>query len=144
MNARATIMPFTIITSPLTSIGTRLLPEWGAIADGAISPSLTFLLIMESFSFNPVACTALQVSNAFAGGRRSSGCSSFFAKQTLAPKPVPVPEQDAMSTGDAELEALRDPPRALDEMRLGLGRTDLARGLLEQRQPAVEMVGVDG
>jgi len=48
-----------------------------------------------------------------------------------------------MLSGDAEFQAVGDAVGALDEV-LGRGRrTDLVRGVLEQREPAVEVARID-
>src|SRR3546814_14935860 len=46
---------------------------------------------------------------------------------------------DAVLSGDAELQALGDPPRPLEAVLGRRRRADRQRRLLEQRQPAVEM-----
>ena len=49
-----------------------------------------------------------------------------------------------MRTGDAEFRLAAIRRARSTKCAVGLGRADLARGGLEQRQPAVEMIGIDG
>src|SRR5579872_3831063 len=76
---------------------------------------------------------------------RSRACSghSWCNLRLFAPKPFTETEHHTVRTGHAEFEARRDPPRALDEMRGRLGRTDVRRSRREQCEPAVEMRCID-
>ena len=96
LKASAAIIPANVSTSPMTSIGTRLLPEYGSAC----------ILVGHDMCTMPSPCSCLVASKSFAGA-----------------------EHDAVRAGDAEFEARRDPPRAFDEMRFRLGRTELAGGL---------------
>src|SRR5438067_8474439 len=69
-----------------------------------------------------------------------SCCPDRFA----APKPFSDTEQNALRTRYAELETSGNPSRTFDEMGFGLRGTDFPGGGLEQREPTVEMVGVNG
>src|SRR5262249_7003743 len=69
---------------------------------------------------------------------RPSLRSCLFLPVTFA-----LAEHHAAGAGDAEFEALRDPPGTLDEMGRSVRRTDLAGGLFEQSKPTVEMTAVD-
>src|SRR5579864_4804044 len=51
-------------------------------------------------------------------------------------------EQDSVRARDAKLEALGNPMRPFDEPLGGLWRTNIARRLLEQGEPAVEMARI--
>jgi hypothetical protein len=71
--------------------------------------------------------------------------------------PVPSPQPDraplhgrearvrnpSLSPGNAELKAVGDPPRAVDEMAGRLRRAELVGRGFEERDPAVEMLGRD-
>src|SRR5579859_899605 len=61
----------------------------------------------------------------------------------IAPEPLALRQQGAVSDRDPEFEALGDPMRPLQETRGRLGRTQLPGGRLEQCQPAVKVFGVD-
>jgi len=62
----------------------------------------------------------------------------------FAAQPFALVQQDAAAAGNSELQAFRDPLRALDEVVSRRRRADFARGRFEQRQPAIEMLSVDG
>src|SRR5579864_3570282 len=51
-------------------------------------------------------------------------------------------EQDSVRARDAKLEALGNPMRPFDEPLGGLWRTNIARRLLEQREPAIEVLSI--
>src|SRR6185312_9501420 len=50
----------------------------------------------------------------------------------------------ALTHGHAELETVGNPPGTVDEMRRRHGRAQLVGSRLEDRDPAVEMLGRDG
>jgi hypothetical protein len=140
--AMTPIMPMMIRTSPLISIGIRLLPEpEPSCARGGVCspvPNLVMIFLLQ-----------LRVCSNWEGCARPIGRSfgigaivhdlSFRSSQISGSKPFASPEEDTVLTGDTEFKAFCDPPRAFDEMGLGRRWTDHPRGFLEQGEPAVEM-----
>src|ERR1700722_13302510 len=61
----------------------------------------------------------------------------------LMPEPFADAEHDAVGVRDAEFKARSNPPCTCDEVRRGCRRTDFSRGLFEQLQPAIEVIGID-
>src|ERR1700733_307896 len=83
-------------------------------------------------------------------GTREKSCSrcsptnnlALAQRSRFAPVAFALAEQNAVRTGDAKLEALGNATGALDEP-LGRGRrANLARRLLEQRQPSIEVARI--
>src|SRR5690242_13888125 len=86
-----------------------------------------------------------------AGARSMAGATPGPASAPMCARPIggsgrradEGSDRPVLMQGDSLAQAFGDRTGALDEMLGGGGRTDFARGLLEQSQPAQEMGPLD-